>query len=61
MVQVYTGLQKVFNLLADKLREKAGRLHYVRGSESHKPKKHQLKAESNKPGPKRGTTIEENS
>ena len=39
LVQLYTGLQivKVFELLADNLRDKAMRLHYVRGSESKGP------------------------
>lgn len=61
LVQMYTGLQnvKVFNLLADKLREKAGRLQYVRGSSSNATKHHQLEANRKKPGPERGTTVEE--
>lgn len=44
LVQVYTGLQnaKLFYLLTEKLREKADRLHYVRGSETDTIKKHQL-------------------
>ena len=44
LVQLYTGLQnaKVFELLADKLRDKAVRLHYVTGSESNRPKGHRL-------------------
>ena len=39
LVQLYTGLQivKVFEFLADNLRDKAVRLHYVRGSESKGP------------------------
>ena len=39
LVQLYTGPQnaKVFELLADNLRDKTMRLHYVRGSESKGP------------------------
>ena len=39
LVRLYTGLQnaKVFDLLADNLRDKAVRLHWVRGSESKGP------------------------
>lgn len=61
LVQLYTGLQnaKVFELLADKLRDKAVRLHYVRGSESNTPKAHQLGENRKKPGPQRKTSVEE--
>ena len=61
LVQLYTGLQnaKVFELLADKLRDKAVRLHYVRGSESSTPKAHQLGENRKKPGPQRKTSGEE--
>lgn len=58
---MYTGLQnaKVFELLADKLRDKAVRLHYVRGSESNTPKAHQLGENRKKPGRERKTSVEE--
>ena len=61
LVQLYTGLQnaKEFELLADKLRDKAVRLHYVRGSESSTPKAHQLGENRKKPGPQRKTSVEE--
>lgn len=43
LVKLYTGLQNadVFKLLADKLRDKAARLHYARGCASNTPKYHQ--------------------
>ena len=61
LVQLYTGQQsaKVFELPADKLRDKAVRLHYVRGSESNTPKAHQLGENRKKPGPERKTSVEE--
>ena len=61
LVQLYTGLQnaEAFELLADKVRDKAVRLHYVRGSESNTPKAHQLGENRKKPGPERKTSVEE--
>ena len=61
LVKLYTGLQnaKVFKLLADKLRDKAARLHYARGSASNTPKYHQQAENRKKPGPDRKTSVEE--
>lgn len=61
LVQLYTGLQnaEVFKLLADKLRDKAARLHYTRGCESNTPKYHQQVENRKKAGPDRKTSVEE--
>lgn len=61
LVKLYTGLQnaEVFKLLADKLRDKAGRLHYARGCASNTPKYHQQAENRKKPGPERKTSVEE--
>ena len=61
LVKLYTGLQnaEVFKLLADKLRDKAARLHYARGSASNTPKYHQQAENREKPGPERKTSVEE--
>ena len=61
LVKLYTGLQnaEVFKLLADKLRDKAARLHYARGSASITPKYHQQAENREKPGPERKTSVEE--
>ncbi|KAK2555750.1 hypothetical protein P5673_022330 [Acropora cervicornis] len=61
LVKLYTGLQnaEVFKLLADKLRDKAARLHYARGSASNTPKYHQQAENRKKPGPERKTSVEE--
>ena len=50
---------KVFKLLADKLRDKAARLHYARGSASNTPKYHQQAENRKKPGPDSKTSVEE--
>ena len=49
----------MFELLADKVKDKAVRLHYVRGSESNTPKAHQLGQNRKKPGPERKTSVKE--
>ena len=61
LVQLYNGLQnpKVFELLADNLRDKAVRLHYVRGLESNTPKAYQLGENRKKSGPERKSSVEE--
>lgn len=61
LVKLYTGLQnaEVFKLLADKLRDKAARLHCARGSASNTPKYHQEAENREKPGPERKTSVEE--
>ena len=60
LVQPYNGLQnaKVFKLLADKLRDNAARLHYVKGSGSNTLQHHQLEENRKKPGLGRKTSVE---
>ena len=52
LTKLYTGLPnyKTFEWLSDRLREKAGKLHYYRGLSSFKAKKHQSNVSHRKPG-----------